>query len=105
MSKVKYHSSIAILIIVITLGGCSAIITNKTDSDTGISYWGHEYSGSVCALETTKLSTHPLFWPILPFTLVDIVLSFTLETLLLPIESFADNPEHGYKRDCDHFHI
>jgi len=38
----------------------------------------------------------PIYWPIFPFVLVDTGLSFVADTVLLPFELAAENPDY----DC-----
>ena len=79
------------LVSAVYISGCS---TARTNSPGSHSQWGNEYSGTVCAAGMAYLTLFvPIYLPLFPFMVADTGLSFAADTILLPIELFADNPD------------
>ena len=79
---------------VIIISGCSTLRTNFEDEPR---QWGNEYSGTNCAAKTTIVTMLiPYYWWYFPFSLIDTVLSFAADTVLLPFELASDNPDVDY---------
>ena len=78
----------------VIITGCSTLKTNFDDKEP---QWGNEYSGTNCATKTTLITLAlPYYWWAFPFSLLDTALSFVADTILLPFELAADNPDYDY---------
>ena len=81
------------------------MLNSNFQDDLETPQWGNEYSGTLCTIERINMvSGAPAFWIVIPFIFIDTIFSFTGETIMYPIEYFADDPEHGYE-DCSNFHM
>ena len=84
------------LLATLIISGCSTFKTNFEYPESE-SQWGNEYSGTVCSAQLSVMTLAlPIYWPIFPFVLVDTGLSLIADTVLLPFELVADNPDYGH---------
>lgn len=70
-----------IIFLFIFVSSCSSIEAKKDG-------FGHMYEGTTTAVKNTKCATE-LFWPLALYTSIDVIVSFFVDTVFLPIDIFA----------------
>jgi len=75
----RFSKTIIFILSLYSSCGCSTI-QSKHDG------FGHVYEGTTTAAKNTKCAAE-YFWPLVVYTSLDLVFSFVLDTVLLPIDA------------------
>jgi len=87
--------NIMLILTLVSLAGCGTILS-KRPREGKADGWGTPYSGVRCTSELVRVSatTYKPLLLLLPFEVVDIVLSAAVDTVLLPADLIMDRKKY-----------